>query len=56
MTINHTKWQQNIPKGSKNVPNGRKMYQHIPFQDLPKLTLMWIFGLKIYHLATLNGM
>jgi hypothetical protein len=24
-------------------------------QDPPKITRIWIFGLKIYHLATLGG-
>jgi hypothetical protein len=30
------------------------MYQHLPVQDPPKFTLIGIFGLKIYHLATLQ--
>jgi hypothetical protein len=29
---------------------------YIPLQDPPKFTPIWIFGLKIYHLATLLGM
>jgi hypothetical protein len=29
------------------------LYQHLPLQDLPKFTQTWIYGLKIYHLATL---
>jgi hypothetical protein len=29
-----------------------KIYQHFPFQGLPK-TRIWIFGLKIFYLATL---
>jgi hypothetical protein len=29
------------------------MYQHLPLQDPPKFTQNGIFGLKIYHLATL---
>jgi hypothetical protein len=61
-TIKQTKWQQNILNSNKicqmatkyikwqqNVPNG----QHLPFQDPPKFTQIWIFGLKIYCLATL---
>jgi hypothetical protein len=31
------------------------MYQHHPLQDPPKFTQIGIFGLKIYHLATLHG-
>jgi hypothetical protein len=27
---------------------------YIPLQDLPKFIQMWIFGLKIYHLATMR--
>jgi hypothetical protein len=30
-----------------------KIYQHLPLQDPPKFTQNGIFGLKIYHLATL---
>jgi hypothetical protein len=29
------------------------MYQHLPLQDPPKVTQIWIFGLKTNHLATL---
>jgi hypothetical protein len=29
------------------------MYRHLPLQDPPKFTQIWIFVLKIYHLATL---
>jgi hypothetical protein len=42
----------------RNIPFGRKIdkmaikYQHLPLQDLPKITQIGIFGLKIYHLAT----
>jgi hypothetical protein len=32
------------------------MHQHFPFQGPPKFTQIWIFGLKINHLATLNAM
>jgi hypothetical protein len=28
------------------------MYQHLPLQDPQNITQIWIFGLKIYHLAT----
>jgi hypothetical protein len=40
----------NIPNGRKN---GRKIYQRLLLQDPPKFTQLGIFGLKIYHLATL---
>jgi hypothetical protein len=64
-TINYTKWPQKyhiatkIPNGHKNTkwpsgkPNGHKIYQHLPFEDRIKFTQVGIFGLKIYHLATL---
>jgi hypothetical protein len=47
VTIKCTKWQQ-------NGPNGLKICQHLPLQDTPKFTQMVIFGLKIYHLATMH--
>jgi hypothetical protein len=28
-------------------------YQHLPLQEFPKFTQIWIFGLKIYHMAAL---
>jgi hypothetical protein len=31
---------------------GHKICQHFPFQDHPKFTQNWDFGLKINHLAT----
>jgi hypothetical protein len=36
--------------------NGYKIYQHLPFQAVPKVTQTGTFGLKIYHLATLQLM
>jgi hypothetical protein len=30
-------------------------YLHLPLQDLPKFIQIWIYGLKIYHPATLVG-
>jgi hypothetical protein len=39
MAVKYTKWTQNIPT--------------LQLQDPPKFTKIWIFGLKIYHLATL---
>jgi hypothetical protein len=59
MATKYTKWSQNMPNGRKidhivkNIPNSRKISQHLPFQDPPKLTQIGIFGLKIHHLATL---
>jgi hypothetical protein len=29
--------------------------KHLPLQDLPKFTQIWIFGLKICHLARLRA-
>jgi predicted secreted protein len=46
MATKYTKWQLNRPKG-------HKIYQHLPLQDPPKFTQIGIFGLKIWHLATL---
>jgi hypothetical protein len=50
-----------IPKGHKNT-NGRKRnqtaikrtYEHLPLLDPTKFTQIGIFGLKLYHLATLT--
>jgi hypothetical protein len=39
-----------------NRPNGKMIYQHLPLKDPTKFTQIGIFGLKIYHLATLVGM
>jgi hypothetical protein len=35
--------------------NGGKIYQYFTFEGLPKFTQIGIFGLKIYHLATLSA-
>jgi hypothetical protein len=35
--------------------NCHKKYQHFPFQDPPKYTKNDIFGMKINHLANLDG-
>jgi hypothetical protein len=43
---------RNIPNGSKIYQNEHKIY-HLPLHDPPKFTQIWIFGLKICHLATL---
>jgi hypothetical protein len=42
MVAKYTKWPNNI-------------YQHLPLHDPPKLIEIGIFGLQIYHLATLVG-
>jgi hypothetical protein len=47
--LKYTKWPEN---GS----NGHKTYQHHPLLGPPKFTQIRIFGLKIYHLATLGWM
>jgi hypothetical protein len=48
MATKYTKWPQNIP-------NGRKMYQHLPLQDPPKIYPNWDFWFeKTHHLATLS--
>jgi hypothetical protein len=46
MSIKRTKWL-------KNRPNVHEIFHHLPLQDPQKITQIWIFGLKIYHLATL---
>jgi hypothetical protein len=51
---------KNVPKGHiytkwpKNILNGTKIY--LSFQGPPKNTQIGIFGMKIYHLATLPSM
>jgi hypothetical protein len=40
-------------KRPENGPSVHKIYQHLPLQDRPKFTQIWIFGLKTNHLATL---
>jgi hypothetical protein len=47
MATKYTKWSQNIP-------NGHKVYQHLPLQDPLKFGHIGILGLKICHLATLE--
>jgi hypothetical protein len=43
---------QNIPIGRK-IDNVHKICKCLPLQDPPKFTQIGIFGLKMYHLATL---
>jgi hypothetical protein len=35
-------------------PNGHRIYKPFPFRGPPKFTQIGIFGLKIYHLASLD--
>jgi hypothetical protein len=57
----HTKGPCNIPNDRKiyqmavNIPNSHKIYQYVPCRGPPKFTQIGIFGMKIYHLATLVG-
>jgi hypothetical protein len=46
MDAKYTKWPHNIP-------NGHELDQHSPLQDPRISTQIGIFGLNIYHLATL---
>jgi hypothetical protein len=56
MSIKYTKWTQNIPNDRKIDQMAIDyVYQHLPLQDPPKFTQIDIFGLKIWHLATLLG-
>jgi hypothetical protein len=41
------------PKCLTNIPNGQYKHKHFPIKGPQKLTQIWIFGLKINHLATL---
>jgi hypothetical protein len=42
-------------KRQYNGPSVHKIYQHLPLQDPPKFTQIWIFGSETNHLATLIG-
>jgi hypothetical protein len=44
--IQYTKWPEDWPKGHTK-------YNHLPFQDAPKIHQIGILGFKISHLATL---
>jgi hypothetical protein len=48
MAIEKIKWP-------KNRPNTHKINHHLLLKDPPKCTQIWIFVLKICHLATLDG-
>jgi hypothetical protein len=47
ITMKYTKGPK-IYQMTINIPNGHEI-----LQDPPKSTQIWMFGLKIYHLATL---
>jgi hypothetical protein len=53
MTTKFTRWPKNIPFGHKINQTAQEI-KHLALQDLPKFTQIWIFGLKIYHLAALD--
>jgi hypothetical protein len=42
MAIKYTQWPQNEQDGPKNT-------KHLPLQDLPKFTQIYIFCLKIWQ-------
>jgi hypothetical protein len=56
----NAKWQPNIPNGRKiyqisiKIPNGHKIHRSFPIKVLSKCNKIWIFGMQIYHLATLT--
>jgi hypothetical protein len=52
LTTKYTKSPVNTSNGLK-IPTGHKIYRNIPFPVLQKYSQIGIFGLKIYHLATL---
>jgi hypothetical protein len=47
MATNYT----SVPK----IYHDNKTYQYLSLQESPKFNHIGLFGLKIYHLATLNG-
>jgi hypothetical protein len=55
ISIDFAKWQCVDYSNYLNIHilNGYKIYQKFIFQGLPKYTQIWIFGVQIYHLATL---
>jgi hypothetical protein len=52
--LQHNKTGKNIPNYHKIDQMSIKIYQHLPLQDPLQFTQIKIFGLKIYHLATLE--
>jgi hypothetical protein len=53
MTTKYTKRALTTPNGLKML-NVYNIFQNTPFQGLQKSTKIGFFGLKIYHLATLE--
>jgi hypothetical protein len=51
----YTQYLQNIPNHNNGYQNYNKIDQHFPFQRPPKYTKIGIFGLQMYHLATLDS-
>jgi hypothetical protein len=49
-----TKIGKNILKWPQKIPNGLEINQTFPSQGLQKYTHIGIFGMKIFHLATLH--
>jgi hypothetical protein len=50
----YTKWPQNIIYDLKFNLMAIQYTKHLPMKDPLNFTQNWIFGLKIYHLATLE--
>jgi hypothetical protein len=48
------KWPQNIPNRRKTDQMAIKFTQHLSLKGAPKFIIIWIFCLKIYHLATVR--
>jgi hypothetical protein len=44
-----------MPNGLKNIPNSHLIHQYFTLEGHPKYTQIGIFGMKINHLATLQG-
>jgi hypothetical protein len=66
--VHNTKTGKNVPNENNmyqmvikypqcplNIPNGHKIYKLFLIKGPPKFTQIWIFCLKINHLATLDG-
>jgi hypothetical protein len=53
ITLKYSKWPQNIPKGRKIDQMAIKHTNIFHCKSHPEFTQIWIFGLKICHLATL---
>jgi hypothetical protein len=55
MTTKYTKWTLNIPNGHKVYQKATKYTKQFSLQGVPKYSQTGIFGMKIYHLATLES-